>query len=535
MTTRDDAREKLRRVPKSERTGEHEVAFVACGGPLQNRWEQALSELEDCLSPGAPEARVLYEGGVYHGTWLESTGTINTEVLARFRPNIATSTLLLFAQHQREDGMLPYKVTPEGPAYSQIQIVTPLARVVWNHYRLNELDHRFLRTMYSAMVRYDDWIERYRNTRGTGGVEAFCTFDTGHDLSPRFWFAPDRALGADARYCDPTAPLVPYVAPDLTANIACQRHYLGVIAAELGEPENPWQAKAESSIAALYAECYDEADGFFYDSDRNGRAVLVQSDVLLRVLACEIGDGKYFEQSLRRYLMNTRKFLAHYGLTSIALDDPRFDHDAGRNSWGGPVNFLALLRAPAAFEHHGHLAEWNTIASPVLAALARSDRFPQCLDPRSGEAGFTEVYSPAILWFIDEIERSTGILPRPDGELWFSAATPSRLEHGTAAEAVAYRRRIDGVLWESAGDDVATDIYRDGAWFAQVPRGWRLITDRRGGIQAVVGLSPATVSGSLLTEAGAVELAIEPNECVELAGVAVLSRRSADFVAPVFD
>ena len=29
---------------------------------------------------------------------------------------------------------LPHKVTADGPAYSQVQMVTPLARTVWWHY-----------------------------------------------------------------------------------------------------------------------------------------------------------------------------------------------------------------------------------------------------------------------------------------------------------------------------------------------------------------------------------------------------------------
>lgn len=512
-----------------------ELGFVAIGGPLEDRWHQALAELARCIRPINGGAPVLNEGGVYHGAWLESTGTINTEVLARFAPTVARDTLLLFAAHQRGDGMIPYKVTEAGAGFSQIQIVTPLARVVWNHFLLTGRDRAFLQTMFDAMVRYDAWLADYRNTRGTGGVEAFCTFDTGHDLSPRFWFAPDRAFRQDARYCDPDAALLPYIAPDLTANVACQRQYLALIAAELGQPSAVWERAAGSSLDALYTECFDPVDGLFYDRDQAGAHIRVQSDVLLRVLACEVGDAAFFTASLRRYLMNTTKFLAHYGLTSVAMDDPRFDHDASRNSWGGPVNFLTLLRAPHAFEHHGHVAEWATVSAPVLAALAVADRFPQCLDPWSGTAGFTSEYSPSILWFLDAIERSTGVLPRPDGTLWFTGLAPTRLEHGAAAEAVGYRRRVNGTLWELTADDDRVDVLRDGHRAAGFPRGWRLVTDRDGVVQSVVGVSARTVSGVLELPAGTVQLEVTPNERIELDGLRVTGRTRVDFVAPVFD
>lgn len=510
-----------------ERTG---VRFAAVGGGIERRWNQAVDELDRCIRPSAAGDAVLHEGGVYHGAWIESTGTINAEVLDRFAPDVTQATHLLFAEHQRADGLIPYKVTPDGPAYSQIQIVTPLARCVWNHYRVTH-DGAYLRRMYEAMARYDDWLATYRDTRGTGGVEAFCVFDTGHDQSPRFWFAPERCRDAEASRVDPASPTLPYVAPDLTANVACQRAYLAEIAVELGEDAEPWRQKAQDSLDALWRHCWDEADGIFYDEDRHGRLVRVASDVLLRVLACEVGDDAFFARALERYLMNTRKFLAHFGFTSVAMDDPRFDHDHTRNSWGGPVNFLALLRAPHAFEAHARSAELAVASLPVLAALIEADRFPQCLDPWTGEPGYTEMYSPSLLWMLDAVERWFGVLPRPDGEVWFSGLTPTRLVHG-AAEATAYRRVIGGVVFELVGDDERVVVLRDGAPHLEFPRGLRVIADARGVPAAVEGLSPVEVRGELVVDGERLKLRVGPNERVGL-GVAG-DRRPAAFVAPVF-
>lgn len=146
----------------------------------------------------------------------------------------------------------------------------------------------------------------------------------------------------------------------------------------LDEDPRPWRRAHERSVAALFAHCFDETDGLFYDRDRTGAFVRVQSDVLLPVLACEIGDRAFFEASLRNYLLNTRKFFARYPFTSIALDDPRFSQDFSRNSWAGPSNFLSLLRAPHAFEHHGHHVELTWAASPVLAAVCRITASRRC-------------------------------------------------------------------------------------------------------------------------------------------------------------
>ncbi|MCC3763303.1 hypothetical protein K3N28_09490 [Glycomyces sp. TRM65418] len=513
------------------------VAFAAVGGPLEDRWHQALTELAQCVRPLDGSAPVLTEGGVYPGAWIESTGTINAEVLARFAPGIARDTHLLFAERQRDDGMIPYKVTDAGPGFSQIQIVTPLARTVWNHHRRTG-DRAFLETMYRAMARFDDWLARFRDTRGTGAVEAFCTFDTGHDLSPRFWFAPDRAFRGDARRCDPDSPTLPYLAPDLTANAACQRTYLARIAEALGGDGEPWRHRARAALHALHTECLDDADGCFYDRDRTGEHVRVQSDVLLRVLACEVGDEPFFARALRAYLMNTRKFLAHYGFTSLALDDPRFDADASRNSWGGPVNLLSMLRAPHAFEHHGHVAELAVATAPALAAMATADRFPQCLDPWSGAPGFTSVYSPSILWFLDTVERGFGVLPRPDGEVWFTGTPPTRLDHGAAAEATAYARRVGGRAYDLAADDERVEVHCDGALRYAFPRGWRLATDQAGELRTVIGMSPATVSGELVLHRPAADprslrLSVAANERIELdPGGRVTGRSAVSFIPP---
>ncbi len=539
MTALDDAVQLLRARPAAAGAGlrpgalqdgldSSGTAFAAVGGPLGERWSRAILELDACIS-SAGTSSVLSEGGVYHGTWLESTGTISAEVLSRFAPEVTTATTLQFAEHQRDDGTLPYKVTADGPAFSQIQIVSPLARTVWNHYLLAGRDRTYLRTMYDALVRYDGWLARFRDTRGTGGVEAFCTFDTGHDLSPRFWSVPDRCFQGDATRFDPSNPILPFVAPDLTANVACQRAYLARIASELAEDGSGWERAAEASLAALFAQCFDEPDGMFYDRDATGALRRVQSDVLLRVLACEVGDDAFFRSALERYVLNSGKFLSAFGFTSIAMDDPRFDPDFTRNSWAGPVNLLSLIRAPHAFEHHGRVAELALTAEPVLAALAVADRFPQCLDGWSGAVGFTSQYSPAILWFLDAVERLCGILPRPDGEVWFSGLAPTRLGHGASAVAVASSRVVDGVRFEIAADDERAVVFRDGAEVWSFPRGWRVIADRAGEPVAVVGLAATSVAGVLTIGGATHSLELAPNDRVELA---TGQRTSIGLVAP---
>ncbi|MDF2935946.1 MAG: hypothetical protein K0Q90_1319 [Paenibacillaceae bacterium] len=533
------------------------VRFTASGGPLEEAYYRGLRKLFDCIAPMVDEKPVLFEGGGYSGCWMESTGTINSELLSRFLPSVSRESFLLFARYQKEDGQLPYKVTADGPAYRQIQMVTPLARCVWNHDELNARNDGFLQVMYEAMARYDQWLATYRNTRGSGCVEAFCTFDTGHDLSPRFWHVADTCHQDDARQYNPDSPLVPYLAPDLTANVYCQRLYLARMARRLGEAgadgggqekteeregkaaewesrARKWESKAEEALGSLYRWCFHEADRFFYDRDRQDRFVRIQSDILLRVLACEVGDREFFDEMMERYLLNTRKFFAKYPFTSIAMDDPRFDPFSGYNTWGGTSNFLSLIRTPHAFELHGRFVELTWVLNPIVNALSRMDRFPQTLSPWTGEAGFTETYSPSILCLLDYVERLCGIMPRPDGELWFTACLPYPQDHGEAvASETGYSRRVDGVVYEWTVTGEGAVAWRNGEQLLSIPAGTRAITDRQGRLKRVVGMVVRRVEGFVRYQGMELLVAVDGNEQLELTEEGLVSVLKPGIVFPV--
>ncbi|MDN4603299.1 hypothetical protein P5G61_18820 [Paenibacillus sp. F6_3S_P_1C] len=511
------------------------VRFAASGGRLEATYYSALEKLLTCIVPLNGSEPILQEGGIYLGCWLESTGTINAELLSRLIPSVSETTYLAFAQHQREDGLLPYKLTENGPSFRQIQLVTPLARSVWNHYQLHGKDRSFLKTMYKAMVRYDEWIATYRNTRGTGCVEAFSTFDTGHDLSPRFWHVPDTPYKNDAASYHPDSPVLPFLAPDLTANIYCQRMYLSRMAVELGESGAEWKAKAEASLESLFRYCYDEEDMFFYDRDRNDEFVRVQSDVLLRVMACEVGDREMFDHMLRRYLLNTSKFFAKYPFTSMSMDDPRFDPFSSYNSWGGASNFLSLIRAPHAFEYHHRYVELTWVLQPILSSLSKAKRFAQALSPWTGEEGFTETYSPSILCLLDYVERLCGIMPIESDQLWFTGLLPIDMDHGEeVAGHTAYSRTVNGLHFELVNTPERVTVYQDGNVLIEGPAGIRLLTDRSGHLEGIIGMSVRTIEGELVYGGTSIPIRIKGNEMQRYTDGSLKSERDIGIIYPSY-
>lgn len=511
------------------------VKFAASSERFEGVYYSAVSKLLDCIVQASGPNPVLHEGGPYLGTWLESTGTINAEMLSRFVPSVAKSTFELFSDHQREDGLIPYKVTEKGPAFRQIQLVTPLARSVWNYYVMNGQDEEFAQKMYRSMARYDGWLAKYRNTRNSGCVEAFCTYDTGHDSSPRFWHIPDSSDLDDARRYNPASPTLPLLAPDLTANVYCQRKYLTHFSQILGEDGTYWTIKAEQSLQSLFHYCYDEVDSFFYDLDSNGEFVRVQSDVLLRVLACEVGDRALFDGALKRYLLNTSKFFAKYPLTSIAMDDPRFDPSSAYNSWAGSTNFLTLIRTPHAFEHHQRYVELTWIMTPILNAAARMTRFTQTLSPWTGAEGYTDTYSPAILCVLDFIERMCGVLPTPEGELWFTGLLPYPMDHGEeVSNETAYSRTVEGIVYELVNTRQGSVIYRNKETYISFPHGTRIVTDRQGKLKAIIGMIASPVQGTVEFGGEIYPITIKGNEQKKFTGGSFVTHSDIGIVMPTY-
>lgn len=545
-----DVLERLRQLQTDKRAGEtgkpsdrevlaewkrSGVKFAASSEKLESVYYAALRRLLDCIVPTFGRGPILHEGGVYLGCWLESTGTINAELLSRFVPSVSRATYECFADLQREDGLMPYKITEKGQVFRQIQLVTPLARSVWNLYSLNGRPKDFLRKMSAAMERYDRWLAEWRNTRGSGCVEAFCTFDTGHDLSPRFWHIPDTPHLGDPKQYDPASPLLPFLAPDLTANVYCQRLYLARMAEELGGSGDEWRRKAEESLNSLFRYCYDEEDAFFYDLDRNDRFVRVQSDVLLRVLACEVGDGAFFETALKRYLLNTSKFFAKYPFTSIAMDDPRFDPFSSYNTWAGTTNMLSIIRTPHAFEHHHRHVELTWILQPLMSAIARMKRFSQAMSPWTGAEGYTEAYSPAILCVLDFVERLSGILPRADDTLWFTGLLPYAMDHGEeVAERTAYSRIVDGAEYELVNSREGAVIYRNRQEHIRFPFGTRVVTERDGRLKGVIGMMNHPVQGSISYNGIHIPVLVKGNEELAYAGGGFVRVRDTGIVHPTY-
>ncbi len=402
------------------------AAVVPCTGARETdaawkkTWEAALLTLAGNVKPVPRfDQPVLFEGSVYRGTWQECGPheSLAYAELAEFvtiaegKPSpldVARNTHRAFFALQRADGQLPANVKQAGMDWGMIQMVVPIAATAWEVAQKSN-NEAFLSEAYGACSRWDAWLRRYRDTRGTGLVEAFCTWDTGQDNSPRWQGVSDSCPGNDARKC-PTGQSVPRLCPELSATVFGARIALSAMANHLGKKTEAqkWTDDAEHIRALIVAKLWCEEDASFYDVDLDGKFVRVRSVANCRVPGEHVmrlnvpRERAIFDALWERQLHNPKAYWAPYPLPSIAMDDPKFVRPIPRNSWGGASQALTALRTLRWMDHYGKARELLDLMERWCEAIVRDGAFCQQLNPETGD--FTKPdpggYSPCALAFL---------------------------------------------------------------------------------------------------------------------------------------
>lgn len=452
---------------------------------LQERFAAALAELRGNLRPvnAAFDRPVLVEGGVYGGIWLEC-GPLEGLAYAMVDEAAALDNHRIFFRMQREDGYLPCHIRVGKPAGSaQIQMVVPIAATAWDLFEMTN-DAGFLEEAYAACTRWDAWLARYRDTRGTGLCEAFCEYDTGHDNSPRWAGLPHACPEGDARRC-PEAGALPYLAPDLSATVYGGRVALVRMARAMGRfsEAEQWDDKAERTRRAILAHCFCAEDGCFYDLDRNGKFVRIRGDVITRVMGEHVPDRELFEAVYRRHIKDPEAFWTPYPLPSIAANDPTFVREIPRNSWGGASQALTALRTPRWFGHYGKDADLVHLMRQWVRALTAADGFMQQMNPWTGVFNTSPGYSPAMLTLIEFVSRLHGVRRQGNELEWSCGLLPD------GATRCAFKLDGLGVRAELAQEKGEATLRLGGTDLARVRGVGRIVTDLRGGLKRVVAIS----------------------------------------------
>jgi hypothetical protein len=391
-------------------------------------------------------------------------------------------------------------------------MVVPIAATAWE---LSQQagDSRLLEAAYTSCSRWDAWLRKYRDTRHTGLCEGFCTFDTGHDNSPRWAGIPNRCPDDDARKCPPILSL-PRLCPDLSATVYGGRISLAAMARTLGKNSEAdhWLELAAAIRKAILDRLYDPADAAFYDLDAQNQFVRIRSDIISRVLDEHVVDQSLFEKMYLRQIHNPNAFWAPYPLPSIALDDPHFVRPIPRNSWGGASQALTALRAPRWMEHYGRPADLAHLMRQWMNAFLRAPDFRQQLDPLTGD--FTDGpagYSPAALVLIDFTWRLSGV--RKVGDLLEWNIRPPE-----AATRATFRRRVDPTLnAEIRYESGRAELRLNDRPIVTTNSVVRLLTTQSGELRSAAGIAPQASPIALRTPISQPRtFTVEPNSTVNL-------------------
>ena len=384
-------------------------------------WEQAIATLAgNTRTLGTYSKPVLIEGAGYPGIWMECGPTealINLkwklylpEPQREAADKVAIANHMAFFDLQRPDGQIPAYIWDKKVGFGQIQMVVPVAATAWETAQITK-SQQLLETAYASCSRWDAWLRRYRDTRKTGLVEGFCTWDTGQDNSPRWAGMPNECPSGDARVL-PEGKGLPRLSPDLSATTYGARVALAAMAKALGKnhEEDVWLESAEHLRTLILEKLYSPEDGVFYDLDSENQFVRVRSCVITRVLGERVlklenrSDRAIFENLWDKQLHNKDAFWAPFPFPSVALNDPTFVRPIRPNSWGGPSQALTALRAPRWMSYYGKSKEMEHLMRQWTTAIADSGVEYQQMDPLTGEftlKGSAGKYSPTALAYLD--------------------------------------------------------------------------------------------------------------------------------------
>jgi hypothetical protein len=483
------------------------------------RWQRAYDKALSILAANVQimpryAKPVLIEGSEYAGIWQEC-GPLEGLVYRHFRPDVARNGHMTFFALQRADGQLPANNKRSEAGFGQIQMVVPIAATAWDLAEATG-DSELLETAYDSCSRWDAWLVKYRNTRGTGLVEGFCTYDTGMDNSPRWTGVRPQCPDKDAKIC-PETPGLPRLCPDLSATVYGGRIALAAMARALGKnaEADAWDERAATLRKLILDRLYVPQDAAFYDLDAQNKFVKINCDILSRICGEHVVDAKLFSTPWERQLGNPAAFWAPYPLPSVALNDPQFVRPIQRNSWGGPSQALTALRAIRWMDFYGKHAEFAHMMQQWCEAIQRDPSFRQQIDPLTGV--FTQEdlpnYSPAALVMYDFTWRLAGVQEERNELHW-----NVRNGHAAAKNAsfrATYNKGQSAVSMRYSAKNA--ELMLNGRLLATVEGTARIVTDSTGKLLYAVGVDAEPQRIRLRTASGAhKQLLLPPNARVRL-------------------
>lgn len=244
---------------------------------------------------------------------------------------LAQDQLRLLLDHQRDDGMIPDAIHDEGTVtHLEFPVpadVTKPPLIAWAAWKLHQHhpDPEFLNEIYEPVVRCNAWWFEKNDLDGNGLCEYQHPFSSGLDDSP-LW-----DIG------------MPVESPDLNSYLCLQQEALGWIAAEIGETADAamWAERSQAIAERMIRHAWDEKAGLFWARMKKKRIRVRTPFNLFPLITGRMPPE--IAGRLVAHLTNPDEFWARYPVSTVAMDDPKYDSN---QMWRGPawinVNYLLI-------------------------------------------------------------------------------------------------------------------------------------------------------------------------------------------------
>ncbi|MBR6729408.1 MAG: hypothetical protein IKL80_04520 [Clostridia bacterium] len=367
----------------------------------------------------------------YPGLWMEHV--YDSVMLARLEPgyvHVAENAINLFLDRQRENGHIPFVVIDRNKrpdrtedniaGYSQIQECISFFTLALEVYEMNRNTY-FLEKAYEAGKKWIAWLRAYRMTTGKGLIEMFVGYDTGHDNSGRLngiaykgnYSVEGVVQSADRR--PPDDGITPILAVDMNCNFYGDTMALARMAEILGRDEEAWHFKQDAAEIKkkLFAYCYDEADAFFYDVDKNGHKRKYKSSTIFHPFLEKVLDKEEDRDTIDRiyneHIKNPEEFWTPYPFPSMAINDPSARGHKEFNSWGYYTQGLIVLRCTRWMDDYGYGKDLDYVLGKWVEAWTEhydDIKLAQEIDPVTGvPTKSSEWYSSCMLNYVYGVRR----------------------------------------------------------------------------------------------------------------------------------
>jgi len=435
---------------------------------------------------------VLIEGGGYNGVWIE-TQPMGGEMYAKRDITPGMNNMLYLIEFQDENGRMPGLVGFENDkphavwtCMGDIYFPFPaLNMYYWNKKR----DKAFLRKVYDAFERFDEYRWRYRDSDGDGCLETWCVWDTGEDNSLRF-AGTKLNVGGWMGETPPDDPVFPVESMDYMANSYDMRMTMARISELLGMgKEREWREKAKVVQDKIIDYLWDESKGACFDRDRENRTMPTLVHNNLRLMYHNVFTQEMADRFVREHLLNPDEFWTPFPLPSIAVNDPIFRNGVD-NDWGGPCMGLTYQRAIHALENYGYYDIITQLGLKLIHTVGQKNFFSQQFDPFTGEFGtvdWRKDYGPTTLSILEYISRLYGIHIQYN-EVWWGAL-------GDGEHRISYTQNWDGDAFTVQSENGVAKGFINGKEIFCVSNGVRVVTDWRGKVSKVINITdkPLTV------------------------------------------